>query len=108
MVEKKGREQKVSEAAVIREPGSSTENRTGSWRTFRPVITDKCSGCSICTWYCPENCIKIINKKACVDYNYCTGCGICAGECPAKAIEMREEKDSGGTCVKSKKEGESS
>jgi len=83
---------KVSEAAVIKQPGSSRKNKTGSWRTFKPIVTDKCTGCGICTWYCPENCIKIAGK-ADINYDYCKGCGICANECPAKAIEMKKENE---------------
>jgi len=91
----------VNEAAVIREPGSSRENKTGSWRTFRPVVSDKCTGCGICTWYCPEHVISIVTKggkkRAQIDYDYCKGCGICVNECPTKSMEMKkEEEDKGG------------
>ena len=56
--------QEVNEAAVIREPGSSMENKTGSWRTFRPVpVEGKCTGCGICGWYCPEQAITIETGK---------------------------------------------
>ena len=87
----------VNEAAAIHKPGSAAENKTGSWRTSRPVLTDKCSGCGICAWYCPDNCIKIITKngrkQAVIDYDYCKGCMICVAECPNKAI--RPEKECG-------------
>ena len=93
--------QKVSEAAVIREPGSSRENKTGSWRSLRPVVPDTCTGCGMCTWYCPENCIKLVEdkktgrKRAEIDYDYCKGCGICASECPTKGIKMEKENSKG-------------
>ncbi len=85
---------KVSIAGIVKEAGSSVKNKTGSWRTFRPVVDkQKCIGCGICARFCPEGCIKIENKKAKIDYDYCKGCGICANECPVKAIKMeREEK----------------
>ncbi|RLI98369.1 MAG: pyruvate synthase [Candidatus Aenigmatarchaeota archaeon] len=85
----------VNEGAVIKEPGSAKENKTGTWRTFRPVISDKCAGCGICTWYCPENCIKIVEKdgkkRAVIDYDYCKGCLICVNECPTKAATAKKE-----------------
>ncbi|MCI4434073.1 MAG: 4Fe-4S binding protein [Thermoplasmata archaeon] len=81
----------------------STGNKTGGWRTFRPVILyDKCIRCMICWKFCPEPAIKIVSaekytaKNAAIgkldapeiDYDYCKGCGICANECPVKCIEM--------------------
>ena len=77
---------------VADKPGSSRKNKTGSWRTFRPVITDKCVGCGMCVQYCPEACIEIRNRKAVVNYDFCKGCLICKGECPHKAIESEQDK----------------
>ena len=77
---------------VIKKPGSSVEVKTGSWRTFKPVITVKCIGCGTCAQFCPEGCIKIKNKKAVTDYDYCKGCLICFNECPVKAIESKQEE----------------
>lgn len=76
-------------------PGTSLINKTGSWRTYRPV-TDQaaCVGCSLCSKLCPEACIQMearasSNKpKPQTDYDYCKGCGLCARECPVKAIKM--------------------
>ena len=56
---------------VITKPGSSAEVKTGSWRTFKPVVTVKCIGCGICVQFCPEGCIKLVDKKAVIDYDYC-------------------------------------
>ena len=72
--------------------GSFIENKTGDWRTFKPIINkEKCIGCKLCWFYCPEGCISMQNGKAIVNYDYCKGCGICANECPVKAIEMKRE-----------------
>jgi len=83
-------------------------NKTGSWRTFRPVIDyTKCIRCYICWKFCPEPAIYFVDgdkheapsdaiKKMDaveIDYDYCKGCGICANECPRNAIDMvLEEK----------------
>lgn len=77
-------------------PNSSLENKTGSWRTFKPIIDwNKCIGCSTCTKVCPEGTINMIEvkgqKKAQVNYDYCKGCGLCAKECPVRAIIMEKE-----------------
>lgn len=72
---------------------SSMKNKTGTWRTMKPVVDKKkCIGCNICVQFCPDSCIKLIKKKAVINYIYCKGCGICAEECPVRAIKMQEEK----------------
>jgi 2-oxoacid:acceptor oxidoreductase delta subunit (pyruvate/2-ketoisovalerate family) len=65
--------------------------KTGSWRTERPVIDpEKCVGCPICFEYCPEGIISKVSKNEVpdIDYDFCKGCGICAQECKVGAIEM--------------------
>ena len=74
---------------------STKGNKTGSWRTFKPIITEKCNACKRCVILCPEGCMEIkeVNGKriAVVDYDYCKGCMICANECPVKAILKENE-----------------
>jgi len=63
--------------------------RTGTWRTFKPMIDHKrCNHCFLCWKYCPE---MAISTDITIDYDYCKGCGICAAECPRKAIRMVRE-----------------
>ncbi len=93
MIKKK--KEKFTPGAVVTEPGSSVKNKTGDWRTFRPVILqEKCTKCYLCWQYCPDSAIKIDEKtgKVYVDYTYCKGCLICMHQCPAKAIEKEVEK----------------
>ncbi len=79
--------------AVITDAGSSKKNKTGSWRSLKPVIDrERCTGCRICEKFCPDAAVKVINKKAEVDYDYCKGCGICSTECPVKCIILEKEK----------------
>lgn len=81
----------------LAQAGTSTDNKTGSWRTHRPEIDPNlCIGCSRCAKLCPDACIlmKLDSNnqlKAEVDYDYCKGCGICAAECPVKAILMKKD-----------------
>lgn len=88
---KKKKEMPINTGAVVLEPGSTKHNKTGGWRTFKPVRNiKKCTKCGFCWMFCPDGCI---NDKFEVDLNYCKGCGICAKVCPFKAIEMvKEEK----------------
>jgi len=72
---------------------TSLANKTGSWRTQRPVLDlAECTGCGLCDLYCPEGCVLAVDKKYRIDYDYCKGCGLCAHECPAGAILMRTEE----------------
>ena len=83
--------------------------KTGTWRTFKPVIHhEQCTRCMICWKYCPDASInlvdgtdypaknevikKAIDKVPVIDYDHCKGCGICAEECPVNAIEMVPEE----------------
>lgn len=76
--------------AVITEAGNSVKNKTGGWRSMKPVREKaKCTKCGICWQFCPDN---AINTKFEIDYKYCKGCGICAKECLFKAIKMEKEE----------------
>jgi len=79
--------------AVILEPGSAAQYKTGVWRSCRPLIDkSKCTKCQICCVFCPDMAMKLKEDGFTeVNLDYCKGCGICAEECPAKAITMIEE-----------------
>jgi pyruvate ferredoxin oxidoreductase delta subunit len=80
--------------ATIPEAGNSIYNETGGWRSQVPQIdSEKCDGCLLCYFYCPDASIIIeCGKAAGVDLAHCKGCGICAKECPQKAIVMKPEE----------------
>jgi pyruvate ferredoxin oxidoreductase delta subunit len=75
-------------------PGRSRDNKTGSWRVFRPDFDhEKCSKCGMCQTFCPEGCVhENAEEFFDPDYTYCKGCGICATECPKEAITMKQEE----------------
>ncbi|HMF30472.1 MAG TPA: 4Fe-4S binding protein [Candidatus Lokiarchaeia archaeon] len=84
-------------------PVTGEAGKTGTWRTFRPVINlDACTVvkkqdlvCNLCWLYCPEGVVtRAIPPE--IDLDYCKGDGICATECPANAIEMVREKEDEG------------
>ena len=75
-------------------PGSASQNETGTWRTFHPIVDDeKCTYCMLCFFHCPDGCIGRIpdEKRVKIDYFYCKGCGICSEVCPVDAISMERE-----------------
>jgi pyruvate ferredoxin oxidoreductase delta subunit len=77
----------------VSKPGTSLENKTGDWRTFKPEIDgSKCIKCATCQRFCPEGCMGEQGKVPIVGLDYCKGCGICANECPVKCITMVSEK----------------
>ena len=77
----------------IFDPATSINNKTGSWRSSKPVWkSDKCIHCALCSYYCPEDSIPYKDgKRTETDFDYCKGCGICANICPVKCIEMEDE-----------------
>jgi len=79
----------------------SSVNKTGAWRTFRPVLhTENCINCNTCWKFCPDAAIKLADeekgeKAPTIDYDYCKGCGICAHECPVnRKVERKGGEES--------------
>lgn len=54
------------------------------------VITEKCTGCTLCIKSCPFDAIRIIDKKAVIDLNKCNLCGACLSACKFKAILLEK------------------
>jgi len=86
----------ITPGPLIPEPATTLRNKTGGWRSFRPVLDNgKCTGCLICWVLCPDASIKREKTDkhflVHIDYDYCKGCGICAAECPGSAIKMVRE-----------------
>lgn len=88
MVELRAPAAVLAAISLITKTGNSSVNRTGDWRTSRPVIDyAKCTKCMICYVYCPDSSITLESDLTPrVNYDNCKGCLICAEECPLKAI----------------------
>ncbi len=82
---------------MIKEPGNARENKTGGWRSIRPILDqNKCISCYFCWLYCPDMCViidKETKKVTGFNLDYCKGCGVCANVCPVKAITMKPENE---------------
>ena len=82
---------------AITEPGSARQNRTGDWRSSRPVWNhEQCIRCGICVIFCPEGCIQFGMEAEGLpgaNLEYCKGCAICATECPTACISMVDEEE---------------
>ncbi len=85
----------VNQAAPsVHAAASSSQVKTGLWRTMRPVIDDSlCNRCWwVCSTFCPDAAIKVSDGgKPEIDYDHCKGCLICVAKCPPHAIEAIPE-----------------
>ena len=56
------------------------------------IIIEKCTGCTLCVKACPFDAIRIIDKKAVIDFNKCNLCGACVPSCKFKAILIEKQE----------------
>jgi len=59
------------------------------------IDADKCKGCELCVYYCPQETLAMSGKVSSQGYEYaivvqnnCTGCQECARVCPDMCIEI--------------------
>jgi pyruvate ferredoxin oxidoreductase gamma subunit len=81
-------------APAIHAGATSTEVRTGLWRSVRPVIDHaRCHRCAwMCAVPCPDAAIHVDGEGyPRVDLDHCKGCLICVAQCPFHVIEAVAE-----------------
>lgn len=60
---------------------------------FRGIMADEnCTGCGACTWVCPMDNIKIVDKHAVIGDD-CATCLACFHWCPNQAIYMSKQEN---------------
>ena len=93
MTKKKKGWKEIPIGGLIDKGGTARDYKTGSWRTFKPVVDkSKCINCLQCWIYCPDSSVIVKDgKMEGFDYEHCKGCGICASICPVKCIKMERE-----------------
>lgn len=81
-------------APAIHAEATSVMVRTGLWRTQRPLIDyQRCKGCWwVCSSYCPDGAIDVVDARPVIDYDHCKGCLVCVAQCPPHAIDALPEQ----------------
>ncbi len=90
---------KLPIGGVVPYPGSSKLFKTGEWRDITPIVDiEKCTGCTMCYFVCPDDAIRLRaeDRKAIINYDYCKGCTLCKEICPVDAIHLIESPNSEG------------
>ena len=54
------------------------------------IITENCVGCRICEKYCRHEAVKVVDRKAVIDYSKCVGCGQCVAVCQKSAAVVKD------------------
>jgi pyruvate ferredoxin oxidoreductase gamma subunit len=82
-------------APIIHGGLTSVVAQTGLWRTMRPIIDyDLCRGCWwVCSTFCPDGAINVIERRPGIDYEHCKGCLVCVAQCPSHAIAAVPETE---------------
>jgi len=54
------------------------------------VDENKCNGCKLCIWSCPDPNIIVYlpNKKVMINHERCKGCGLCVTACKREALQI--------------------
>ncbi|KUO50828.1 MAG: hypothetical protein APF76_01215 [Desulfitibacter sp. BRH_c19] len=76
--------------AAIKNLAMGTAPRSGKQvqhADVKPKVNpEKCTGCSICTQWCPKNAIEVYDGVARIDVESCYGCAECIATCRHDAI----------------------
>jgi ferredoxin len=73
--------------------GSAGEARAALLPAALPLATlvagAGCTGCGLCTQYCPHGALALAAGVLTCERSRCSGCGLCAEACPPAALELR-------------------
>lgn len=68
--------------------GAAVRGKRDQHNTLVQVSPEACIGCAKCVKHCPQNALRLENKKCLVDHSRCIGCFECITVCPVKAISL--------------------
>jgi uncharacterized protein len=69
--------------------GSSRAGKLLQHSSVKPSVKDKkCTGCELCTKWCPTGSITMAGAIAAIDWKTCIGCGQCLSVCQFDAIKF--------------------
>jgi hypothetical protein len=76
--------------AALKNLGMGCSSRRGKMEqhsTAKPTVhTKKCTGCAVCSMWCPQQAITLGQDKARINAKLCIGCGECLAVCRFDAI----------------------
>ena len=56
------------------------------------IVPEVCIGCALCADSCPQEAIRLVDKKARVDLSRCIRCWCCNEVCPQGAVELTRSR----------------
>lgn len=75
--------------------GSSRAGKLLQHSTVKPSVSiKKCTGCEVCTFWCPTKSITMVDVKAVINLETCIGCGQCLSVCKYSAILFNWDESS--------------
>jgi uncharacterized protein len=67
---------------------TSRKGKMAQHSTAKPKIAKKkCTGCGVCSQWCPEAAISLVDDLAVIDAGKCIGCGECLAMCRFDAVK---------------------
>jgi hypothetical protein len=77
--------------AALKNLGMGCASRKGKMEqhsTSKPKIAKKkCTGCGVCTKWCPADAISLVDEHAAINAKKCIGCGECLAMCRFDAVK---------------------
>ncbi|MBD3255172.1 MAG: 4Fe-4S dicluster domain-containing protein [Candidatus Lokiarchaeota archaeon] len=60
---------------------------------YSKINFEECTGCGMCTEFCPMDAIELEDNGIIVNFKRCIGCGLCVSHCPNHAIKLYKKEN---------------